>query len=210
VAATEEKDDDDERPSTASSSSSSTYEAHLAETVRNVKMLSMASLAATLCGTPLLLELASPDLASGAKLTICAVVDGFGVFTTALLQWFVSPYVLRMRVTDGGGGGGGGDRGDDRGDDVIAVDKLTLLGFTFTETFRASDMREADTMRPLVTWQANGKLHYVEMANVPKALYDRLDLERFDAQAAAEKHSRSEAERRRRAGDRDDDDDDDD
>jgi hypothetical protein len=166
----------------------------------------MASLAATLCGTPLLLELASPDLASGAKMTICAVVDGFGVFTTALLQWFVSPYVLRMRTTNEGGGGGGGGGGG-AGDVVVAVDKLTLLGFTFTETFKASDMKEAESMRPLVTWQANGKLHYVEMANVPKALYDGLDLERFDAQAAAEKHSRAEAAKKR-PGDDDDDDDD--
>ena len=37
-------------------------------------------------GTPLLLELASPDMAQEAKITVSLVVDGFGAFTTALLQ----------------------------------------------------------------------------------------------------------------------------
>jgi hypothetical protein len=39
------------------------YEATLADTVRKVKLLSLASLAATVTCTPMLLELASPDMA---------------------------------------------------------------------------------------------------------------------------------------------------
>jgi hypothetical protein len=160
-----------------------TYEAHLAETVRNVKLLSLASLAATVCGTPLLLELASPGMLPEAKMTVSLVVDGFGTFTTALLQWFVSPYVLTMRVEkeekearDGVG-------------DVVVVEKLTLFARRFEDRFPASAMREAETTRPLVTWEANGTFHYVEMANVPRHMYDRLDLERFDDQARALKHA---------------------
>ena len=56
--------------------------------------------------------------------------------------------------------------------------------------FAVSSMREAETTRPLVTWESNGKLHYVEMGRVPKYLYDRLELERFDAQAQAEKYAK--------------------
>ena len=169
-----------------------TYEAHLAETVRNVKLLSLASLAATVCGTPLLLELASPDMLPEAKMTISLVVDGFGTFTTALLQWFVSPYVLTMRVEKGKKGkenakeprGGASGVGD-----VVVVEKLTLFARRFEDRFPASAMREAETTRPLVTWEANGTFHYVEMANVPRHMYDRLDLERFDDQARALKHA---------------------
>ena len=157
-----------------------TYEAHLAETVRNVKLLSLASLAATVCGTPLLLELASPDMLPEAKMTISLVVDGFGTFTTALLQWFVSPYVLTMRVEKEAQDGVG---------DVVVVEKLTLFARRFEDRFPASAMREAETTRPLVTWEANGTFHYVEMANVPRHMYDRLDLERFDDQARALKHA---------------------
>ena len=164
------------------------YHAHLAETVRNVKLLSLASLAATVCGTPLLLELASPDMLPEAKLTVSLVVDGFGAFTTGLLQWFVAPYVLRMRMVD---------------EHTVAVEKLTLFARTFEERFPAAAMVDAETTRPLVTWEAEGKLHYVEMANVPEYLYHRLELERFDAQAQAEKHAR-EAKAR---GDEEDEDD---
>ena len=164
------------------------YHAHLAETVRNVKLLSLASLAATVCGTPLLLELASPHMLPEAKLTVSLVVDGFGAFTTGLLQWFVAPYVLRMRMVD---------------EHTVAVEKLTLFARTFEERFPAAAMVDAETTRPLVTWEAEGKLHYVEMANVPEYLYRRLELERFDAQAQAEKHAR-EAKAR---GDEEDEDD---
>ena len=157
-----------------------TYEAHLAETVRNVKLLSLASLAATVCGTPLLLELASPGMLPEAKMTVSLVVDSFGTFTTALLQWFVSPYVLTMRVEKEAQDGVG---------DVVVVEKLTLFARRFEDRFPASAMREAETTRPLVTWEANGTFHYVEMANVPRHMYDRLDLERFDDQARALKHA---------------------
>ena len=169
-----------------------TYEAHLAETVKNVKLLSLASLAATVCGTPLLLELASPDMLPEAKMTVALVVDGFGAFTTALLQWFVSPYVLTMRVEKGGRGEGEvhDPARQSRGGDVVVVEKLTLFARRFEDRFPAAAMREAETTRPLVTWEANGAFHYVEMANVPRHMYDRLDLERFDDQAKALKHAR--------------------
>ena len=172
-----------------------TYEAHLAETVKNVKLLSLASLAATVCGTPLLLELASPDMLPEAKMTVSLVVDGFGTFTTALLQWFVSPYVLTMRVEKGETGPGPGPASD-----VVVVEKLSLFARRFEDRFPAAAMREAETTRPLVTWEANGSFHYVEMANVPRCVYDRLDLERFDDQARALRHAE------RAASDEDDED----
>ena len=169
----------DSTPEEATRPTGKTYEAHLAETVRNVKLLSLASLAATVCGTPLLLELASPGMLPEAKMTVSLVVDGFGTFTTALLQWFVSPYVLTMRV----------EKEDGKIGDVVVVEKLTLFARRFEDRFPASAMREAETTRPLVTWEANGTFHYVEMANVPRHMYDRLDLERFDDQARALKHA---------------------
>lgn len=56
----------------------------------------------------------------GTKVTVSLVVDGFGSFTTALLQWFVSPYVLRMRLVD---------------DHTVAVEKLTLFARVFEDRF---------------------------------------------------------------------------
>ena len=116
--------------------------------MRNVKLLSLASLAATVCGTPLLLELASPDMLPEAKMTISLVVDGFGTFTTALLQWFVSPYVLTMRVEKGKENakeprGGASFLQTNCVGDVVVVEKLTLFARRFEDRFPASAMREA-------------------------------------------------------------------
>ena len=161
-----------------------TYEAHLAETVRNVKLLSLASLAATVCGTPLLLELASPDMLPEAKMTISLVVDGFGTFTTALLQWFVSPYVLTMRVEKGKENAPAPRPAARAASATWWWWRSSRSSRVGSRRFPASAMREAETTRPLVTWEANGTFHYVEMANVPRHMYDRLDLERFDDQRA--------------------------
>ena len=90
-------------------------------------------------------------------------------------SWASSPYVLKMRMVD---------------EDTVAVTKLTLFARRYEDVFAVSSMREAETTRPLVTWESNGKLHYVEMGRVPKYLYDRLELERFDAQAQAEKYAK--------------------
>jgi hypothetical protein len=98
-----------------------------------------------------------------------------------------------MRVEKGVGGEGEGDdpaRHPSRGGDVVVVEKLTLFARRFEDRFPAAAMREAETTRPLVTWEANGTFHYVEMANVPRHMYDRLDLERFDDQAKALRHAR--------------------
>ena len=35
-------------------------------------------------------------------------------------------------------------------------------------------------------WEAEGKLYYVEIGNVPQKMYDELQLERFDVQAGAD------------------------
>ena len=57
-------------------------------------------------------------------------------------------------------------------------------------TFAASAMKESESSRPLVSWEADGKHYYVEMGMVPKYMYDELDLARFDDQAKAEAAAR--------------------
>jgi hypothetical protein len=57
--------------------------------------------------------------------------------------------------------------------------------------FETSAMREAETSRPLVSWEADGKYYYVEMGGVPKEMYDALDLRRFDDQRRAEEAAKA-------------------
>ena len=147
------------------------YVAALGDTVRKVKLLSLASLAATCAGCPALVELTSPMLAFEAKAAVCGTVVGFGTFTTALLQWFVSPYVKTMTVG---------------ADGVVRATKFAWNAREYESTFRARDMAESASTRPLVSWEADGKLYYVEMGGVPRWMYDELDLGRFDDQAKAE------------------------
>ena len=126
-----------------------------------------------------------------AKLTVSLVVDGFGAFTTGLLQWFVAPYVLRMRMVD---------------EHTVAVDKLTLFARTFEERFPAA-MVEARRRDAAVTWEAEGYLTTIEMArsSMPSLMRSIEDLERFDRpRAGGETRQRGEgaAERTTKRTDR--------
>ena len=162
---------------TSSSTARAPYVAALGDTVRKVKLLSLASLGACVVGTPALIELTSPSLVFEAKAAACGTVLSFGTFTTVLLQWFVSPYVKTMRIEKGGEIGA---------ETRVRATKFGWNARTYETTFAASAMRESESSRPLVSWEADGRLFYVEMGGVPKYMYDELDLVRFDDQAKAE------------------------
>jgi hypothetical protein len=148
------------------------YVAALGDTVRKVKLLSLASLGATCAGCPLFLELSQPEMLLEAKMAVSATVIGFGSFTTALLQWFISPYVKTMRI--------------DAKDGTVVAKKFSWNAREYETRFEREAMREAESSRPLVSWEANGGYYYVEMGGVPRRMYDELDLGRFDDQAKAE------------------------
>ena len=123
------------------------YEGGLSVTVRRVKLLSLSSLAATVVGAPLLVHLSSPEAVTvGAKVLITSTLMFFGVFTTALLQWFASPYIIRLEVD--------GQR--------VSATTFNVLARPETKVFAIADMREAQTMRPLATFQAHGKVYYID------------------------------------------------
>jgi hypothetical protein len=123
------------------------YEGGLAVTVRRVKLLSLSSLAATVVGAPLLVHLSSPEAVTvGAKVMITGTLMFFGVFTTALLQWFASPYIIRLEL-DG---------------QQVSATTFNVLARPHTKVFTIADMQEAKTMRPLATFQAHGKVYYID------------------------------------------------
>jgi hypothetical protein len=148
------------------------YVAALGDTVRKVKLLSLASLGATCAGCPLFLELSQPEMLLEAKMAVNATVIGFGSFTTALLQWFISPYVKTMTI--------------DAKDGAVVAKKFAWNARVYETRFDRETMREAESSRPLVSWEANGRYYYVEMGGVPRSMYEALDLGRFDDQAKAE------------------------
>jgi len=71
----------------------------------------------------------------------------FGFFTTALLQWFVSPYCLRIAVRDV---------------DTIEVVRLNFLAMRTLDVINIKDIQPPKTMKPLCTFQAGGRIYFFD------------------------------------------------
>ena len=82
-----------------------------------------------------------------------------GFATTALLQWFCSPYVLRLEVV---------------GEQVVAS-TLNVFAQPTASTFPLSAMKEPETMRPLATFQVGRKIYFID-GTASDALLLRLGL----------------------------------
>lgn len=147
------------------------YEGGLSVTVRRVKLLSLSSLAATVVGAPLLVHLSSPEAVTvGAKVMITGTLVFFGVFTTALLQWFASPYIIRLEL-DG---------------QQVSATTFNVLARPHTKVFTIADMQEAKTMRPLATFQAHGKVYYID-GTADERLLAKLGLKKTPIKEPTEK-----------------------
>jgi hypothetical protein len=144
------------------------YTGAFSETVKRVKMLSVGSLAATVFGCPLLIELsAGASLDASSKIVLAGSMSSIGAFTTIMLQWFVNPYVRRLWV-------------DSETKTKVTAEKTSLLLQTYYAKFDLKDMKVCDSSHPLVTWEANGEKFYVEPASTSEETYALLHLERFE------------------------------
>ncbi len=109
-------------------------------------------------------------LASRVSPLTRARARAIGVFTTALLQWFASPYVLRL-VLDG---------------EHATVTTLNLLAQPQTRTFSIQDMREPQTMRPLATFEVDGRIYFVDGNTADERLLAKLGLKKTVIKQPAE------------------------
>ena len=124
------------------------YTGPLALTLKRVKLLSLASLVVTTLGAPTLVHLSSPESVSeAAKLALSGTVIAFGCFTTGLLSFFSSPYVLRLALA---------------ADGACTVTTLNLLAKPTTVVLHVSEFREPQTVRPLATFTARGKVFFLD------------------------------------------------
>lgn len=128
-----------------------------------LQLLSLASLLLTVVGAPLLVQLSTPEAVSVAvKATITASLVGFGCFTTALLQWFASPYILRL-VLEG---------------DQVTVTTLNVFAQPFQTRFQIQEMREPQTMRPLASFQVDGRIYFIDGNTADERLLGKLGLKK--------------------------------
>jgi hypothetical protein len=107
--------------------------------------LSLFSCACALGAMPVLLlvDPASAGAAGvGAKAGIAATLGGFGLFTTGLLHWFTGSYVHRLSL--------------ERASGAATAETLSFLAQPRTARFSLADVRPADTLHPLSSFQVGG------------------------------------------------------
>jgi hypothetical protein len=148
------------------------------------QLLSLSSLLVTVVGAPALVFQSAPEAVSvAAKIALSSSVIAFGCFTTGALQpahaappagaltrcwpgllsWFASPYVLRLALGSGG---------------TAEITTLTLLARPETRTIRLSEMKEPQTLRPLATFAAQGRIFFVDGNVADTELLARLGLQK--------------------------------
>ncbi|KAK9811076.1 hypothetical protein WJX73_000254 [Symbiochloris irregularis] len=159
------------------------YEGPLSTTLRRLKKLSIFSCGFTLLGSPLIVQMGSAHSSLGGKVAIASMLCGFGIFTTGLLHWFVGPYVHHLNYR--------------KGSKTVEVDTLNLLARPIHETLRLDDIRPPNTLRPQATFQAHGKIYYVDTDKIEdkKALQElsqHWQTEEEHAQSANEQRSNAE------------------
>mmetsp|Transcript_32638 Transcript_32638/g.45300 ORF Transcript_32638/g.45300 Transcript_32638/m.45300 type:complete len:287 (+) Transcript_32638:164-1024(+) len=136
------------------------YEGLLSTTVHRVKMLSVASCFLTTVGAPVIVGLSRPDLAFGMQVATATSLAMFGLFTTGVLQWFISPYVLRMHVV----------LNDDPGCKalnckaclLLKVTRLTMFARETTDDVLLSSIVPTNTFKPLATFQARNRIYFFD------------------------------------------------
>ncbi|KAK2079815.1 hypothetical protein QBZ16_002210 [Prototheca wickerhamii] len=143
------------------------YTSPYGPTVRRVKKLSLFSCACAVGAGPVILGLDS-GMGLPAKLSLTATLASFGVFTTGLLHWFVTPYVQRMEVN--------------RATGDVTAEVLTLFGGSRQRTFNLADAQPTEGYNPLTTFQARGSAYYVD----PAHFSDKEILARLAPEPAAE------------------------
>lgn len=144
-----------------SSSAAYVYNGPFAAAVKRVKSLSLFSCACALASGPIIFALDSSASSIMAKTSIVATLSSFGLFTTGLMHWFTSPYVLRLVHHPE--------------TDAVEVSCLNFLARPRTWRFSVADVSQPDTIHPLSTFAANGKVYYVDKDSFAnKRLLERL------------------------------------
>ncbi|XP_058773337.1 uncharacterized protein LOC131647468 [Vicia villosa] len=137
------------------------YYGPISSTIKKVKLLSLSTCCLSVSLGPVITFMTSPDSNVILKGAVASSVIFFSTSTTAILHWFVSPYIHKLRWQPGS--------------DSFEVEMLSWLATHIPKTIKFSDIRPADTNRPYVTFKANGSFYFVDTEHCHnKALLARL------------------------------------
>lgn len=137
------------------------YHGPISSTIKKVKLLSLSTCCLSVSLGPVITFMTSPDMNVILKGAVASSVIFFSASTTAILHWFVSPYVHKLRW--------------EPGSDSFQVEMLSWLATHIPKTIKFSDIRPPETNRPFVTFKANGSFYFVDTEHCHnKALLARL------------------------------------
>ncbi|KAK2420478.1 hypothetical protein QL285_031203 [Trifolium repens] len=137
------------------------YYGPISSTIKKVKLLSLSTCCLSVSLGPVITFMTSPDSNVILKGAVASSVIFFSASTTAILHWFVNPYVHKLRWQPGS--------------DSFEVTMLSWLATHIPKTIKFSDIRPANTNRPYVTFKANGNFYFVDEEHCHnKALLARL------------------------------------
>ena len=127
-------------------------------------MLSITGATAAIISAPVLLQVSTNAAMSPfARYSLIGGVLFLGLGTTSTLNWFVSPYVTKMKSEK-----------NESGQQLLELSKITLFGNERNVKVDLSDLKQAESMRPMVSWQhrKTGELFFVHdevMVDTPEA-----------------------------------------
>ncbi|KAI5444594.1 hypothetical protein KIW84_013017 [Lathyrus oleraceus] len=137
------------------------YYGPISSTIKKVKLMSLSTCCLSVSLGPVITFMTSPDSNVILKGAVASSVIFFSASTTAILHWFVSPYIHKLRWQPGS--------------DSFEMEMLSWLATHIPKTIKFSDIRPADTNRPYVTFKANGNFYFVDSEHCHnKALLARL------------------------------------
>ncbi|KMT17687.1 hypothetical protein BVRB_2g036320 [Beta vulgaris subsp. vulgaris] len=137
------------------------YYGPISSTIKKVKLLSLSTCCLSVSLGPVITFMTSPDMNVILKGGVAASVIFFSASTTAILHWFVSPYIHKIRWQPGS--------------DTFEAEMMSWLATPLTKTIRFADIRIAETNRPFVTFKANETFYFVDSDHCPnKALLAKL------------------------------------
>ncbi|KAK6234046.1 hypothetical protein QUC31_006452 [Theobroma cacao] len=137
------------------------YNGPISSTIKKVKLLSLSTCCLSVSLGPVITFMTSPDMNVILKGAVASSVIFFSATTTAVLHWFVSPYIHKIRWQPGS--------------DSFEVEMMSWLATYIPRTIKFADIRPPETNRPFVTFKANGNFYFVDEEHCHnKALLARL------------------------------------
>eukprot|EP00897_Mesotaenium_endlicherianum_P002130 jgi/Mesen1/1945/ME000146S01030 len=138
------------------------YVAPFSGALKRVKVLSVTTCFLSMTLGPVVTFYTLPGVSILVKGTIATLMMLLSASTTAGLHWFSSPYIHKLAWRPGA--------------DRVQVELLSWMATKTTYDFNLSEVKAADTQRPLVTFVAKGKYLYVDRDSFPdQELYRQLD-----------------------------------